>query len=65
VRRDLAIFADECAANAINYLLSPIDVRLCFFHRASLAVLWLGWPCLTKKFNRHNHAHRSRLKILY
>jgi hypothetical protein len=28
---------------------------------------WLAWPwpCLTKKINRRNHAHRSRLKILY
>jgi hypothetical protein len=27
--------------------------------------LWLDWPYFTKKINRRNHAHRSRLKILY
>jgi hypothetical protein len=28
--------------------------------------LWLGWAYLAKKkCNRHNHAHRNRLKILH
>jgi hypothetical protein len=27
--------------------------------------VWLGWPCLTKKIIRRNHAHKHRLQNLF